>query len=246
MTRLQVALCALLLALAAPAGAITADELVAKNIAAKGGAVALDAVQNVRRSGRLVTGGGQRVYGVVETRRRPDSIREDMSLQGLTQVQSYDGKEGWKIDPFGGRKDPERVPADDLKGLIENAAIGGPLAGYRERGDTLEYLGTEDIDGTAAHKLKLAAKGGDLRYVYLDPDHFLEIRIESQRAVRGVKRTIVTDLGEYEKVEGVYWPLALTFGRKGSRDPAKVQYEKVEVNIALDPAYFSFPAGTTN
>jgi hypothetical protein len=246
MTRSQTALCALLLALAAPAGAITADELAAKNIEARGGAAALDAIQNVRRSGRLVTGGGQRVYGVVETRRRPDSIREDMSLQGLTQVQSYDGNEGWKIDPFGGRKDPERVPADDLKGLIEGAAIGGPLAGYRERGDTLEYLGTEDIDGTVAHKLKLASKSGDVRYLYLDPDHFLEIRIESQRIVRGVKRTIVTDLGEYEKVEGVYWPLALTFGRKGSRDPVKVQYEKVEVNIALDPGYFSFPAGAKN
>ena len=246
MTRSQYALCALLLAIAAPAGAITADELAAKNIEARGGAAALDAIQNVRRSGRLVAGGGQRIYGVVETRRRPDSIREDLSLQGLTQVQSYDGSEGWKIDPFGGRKDPERVPADDLKGLIEGAAIGGPLAGYRERGDTLEYLGTEDIDGTVAHKLKLASKGGDVRYVYLDPDHFLEIRIESQRTVRGVKRMIVTDLGEYEKIEGIYWPLALTFGRKGSRDPAKIQYEKVEVNIALDPGYFSFPAGAKN
>ena len=246
MTRSQNALCALLLAIAAPAGAITADELAAKNIEARGGAAALDAVQNVRRSGRLVTDGGQRVYGVVETRRRPESIREDMSLQGLTQVRSYDGREGWKIDPFGGRKDPERVPADDMKGLVENAAIGGPLAGYRERGDTLEYLGTEDIDGTVAHKLKLASKGGDVRYVYLDPDHFLEIRIESQRTVRGVKRMIVTDLGEYEKIEGIYWPLALTFGRKGSRDLAKIQYEKVEVNIALDPGYFSFPAGAKN
>ena len=246
MTRSQIAVCALLLALAAPAGAVTAEDLAAKNVAAKGGAAALDAVQSVRRSGRLVTGNGGRVYGIVETRRRPESIREDLSLQGLTQVQSCDGKEGWKIDPFGGRKDPERLPADDLKGLIEGAAIGGPLEGYRERGDTLEYLGTEDIDGTVAHKLKLTSRGGDLRYVYLDPDYFLEIRIESQRTVRGAKRTIVMDLGEYEKVGGVYWPLALTFGRKGSRDPAKVQYEKVEVNIALEPGYFSFPAGARN
>lgn len=246
MTRSQIAVCALLLAFAAPAGAVTAEDLAAKNVAARGGAAALDAVQSVRRSGRLVTGNGGRVYGIVETRRRPESIREDLSLQGLTQVQSYDGKEGWKIDPFGGRKDPERLPADDLKGLIEGAAIGGPLEGYRERGDTLEYLGTEDIDGTVAHKLKLASRGGDLRYVYLDPDYFLEIRIESQRTVRGAKRTIVMDLGEYEKVGGVYWPLALTFGRKGSRDPAKVQYEKVELNIALEPGYFSFPASARN
>lgn len=246
MIRTQLTLCVLLLGLAAQSHAITADELVAKNIAAKGGATALEAVQNVRRTGKLVINSGQFVLGVSDTRRRPDSIREEASLQGLTQVESYDGKEGWKIDPFAGRKDPERMPADDLKGLIENAEIGGPLAGYRQRGDTLEYLGTEDVDGTAAHKLKLSGKSGDVRYVYLDPDYFLEIRIESQRSVRGVKRTVVTDLGEYEKVAGVYWPLALTTGSKGDSSPAKIQYETVEVNVPLDAGYFSFPANAKN
>jgi hypothetical protein len=246
MTCTQLTLCALLLGLAAQAHAVTAEELAAKNIEAKGGAAALDAVQTVRRSGKLVIGGGQFVLGMVDTRKRPDSIREEASLQGLTQVEAYDGKDGWKIDPFGGRKDPERMPADDLKGLIESAEIGGPLAGYRGRGDELEYLGTEDIDGTAAHKLKLTSKAGDVRYVYLDPDYFLEIRIESQRNVRGVKRTVVTDLGEYEKVEGVYWPFAIASGRKGDSDPAKVQYEKIEVNVPVDASYFAFPVTASN
>jgi hypothetical protein len=246
MTCTQLTLCALLLGLAAQAHAVTAEELAAKNIEAKGGAAALDAVQTVRRSGKLVINGGQFVLGVVDTRKRPDSIREEASLQGLTQVEAYDGKDGWKIDPFGGRKDPERMPADDLKGLIESAEIGGPLAGYRERGDRLEYLGTEDIDGTAAHKLKLTSKAGDVRYVYLDPDYFLEIRVESQRNVRGVKRTVVTDLGEYEKVEGVYWPFAIASGRKGDSDPAKVQYEKIEVNVPVDASYFAFPVTASN
>jgi len=246
MTCTQLTLCALLLGLAARAHAVTAEELAAKNIEAKGGAAALDAVQSVRRSGKLVIGGGQFVLGVVDTRKRPDSIREEASLQGLTQVEAYDGKDGWKIDPFGGRKDPERMPADDLKGLIESAEIGGPLAGYRGRGDKLEYLGTEDIDGTAAHKLKLTSKAGDVRYVYLDPDYFLEIRIESQRNVRGVKRTVVTDLGEYEKIEGVYWPFAIASGRKGDSDPAKVQYEKIEVNVPVDASYFAFPVTASN
>jgi len=246
MTRTQLTLCALLLGVAAQAHAITAEELAAKNIEAKGGAAALDAVQSVRRNGKLSINGGQFVLAIMDASQRPGSIREEASLQGLTQVEAYDGKEGWKIDPFSGRKDPERMPADDLKGLIENAEIGGPLAGYRQRGDKLEYLGTEDIDGTAAHKLKLTGKSGDVRYVYLDPDYFLEIRIESQRTVRGVKRTIVTDLGEYEKVAGVYWPLALTSGRKGGSDPAKVQYDKVEVNVQFDPGYFSFPVPAKN
>ncbi len=246
MTRTKIAVCAMLLGLAARAGAFTADELAAKNIEARGGAAALAAVKDVRRSGQLIINGGQFTLGVVETRQRPDSIREEATLQGLTQVEAYDGKDGWKIDPFQGRKDPERTSPDDLKGLIENAQIGGPLEDYKARGATLEYAGTEDIDGTAAHKLKLTQKNGDVQYVYLDPDYFLEIRIESQRSVRGVKQTVITDLGEYEKVAGVFWATAITSGRKGDSSPAKIIYDKVEVNIPLDAGYFSFPAPATN
>jgi hypothetical protein len=246
MTRTKIALCAILLGLAARAGAFTADELAAKNIEARGGGAALAAIENVRRSGQLILNGGQFTLGVVETRRRPDSIRDEATLQGLTQVEAYDGKEGWKIDPFQGRKDPERTSPDDLKGLIEDAQIGGPLEDYKARGATLEYAGTEDIDGTAAHKLKLTQKNGDVQYIYLDPDYFLEIRIESQRSVRGVKQTVITDLGEYEKVADVFWATAITSGRKGDSSPAKIIYDKVEVNIPLDAGYFSFPAAATN
>ena len=246
MTRTKIALCTILLGLAASAGAFTADELAAKNIEARGGSASLAAVKDVRRSGQLIYNGGQFTLGVVETRQRPDSIREEATLQGLTQVEAYDGKDGWKIDPFQGRKDPERTSPDDWKGLIENAQIGGPLEDYKARGATLEYAGTEDIDGTAAHKLKLTQKNGDLQYVYLDPDYFLEIRIESQRSVRGVKQTVITDLGEYEKVADVFWPTAITSGRKGDSSPAKIIYDKVEVNVPLDAGYFSFPAAAKN
>src|SRR4051812_34690172 len=93
--------------------AITAQELVAKNIEAKGGDAALQAVTSLRRHGKVSINGGQYVLDIVEVKQRPNSIRVEASLQGLTQVQAYDGKDGWKIDPFGGRKDPERMPTDD-------------------------------------------------------------------------------------------------------------------------------------
>jgi hypothetical protein len=239
--RTRIATCALLLLAAGSAQAWTAEELVAKNIEAHGGAAALAKVQTVRRSGQMIVNSGQFTLGYVETRRRPSSVKEEASLQGLTQVEAYDGKDGWRIDPFQGRKDPERTSADDLKGLIEDAQIGGPLEGYAARGATLEYMGTEDIDGTDAHKIRVSQKSGDIQYVYLDPDYFLEIRVESERLVRGVKQVFVADFGEYEKVEGVYWATAITAGRKGDSDPAKIVFDKVEVNIPLAQNYFSFP-----
>jgi hypothetical protein len=232
---------ALLLA-ATSAHALTATELVAKNIEAKGGAAALQAVKSLRREGRLVVNGGQFVLELAETKQRPDSIRTEVSMQGLSQVQAYDGKDGWRIDPFGGRKDPERMPADDVKEFIEDASIDGVLPDAAAAGDLIEYLGTEDVDGTPAHKLKVTRKEGGVQYVYLDPDYFLEIRIESQRVVRGVKRTSVTDFGNYEKVGGVFWPLSIESGLKGEGDPAKFEYKSAAVNPTIAPDYFSFPA----
>jgi hypothetical protein len=221
---------------------LTAAELVDRNVEAKGGAAALQSVRSLRREGKLIVNGGQYVMNLVETKQRPGSVRTEVSLQGLSQVQAYDGKEGWRIDPFGGRKDPERMPADDVREYAEDASIDGVLADARAAGSSIEYLGTEDIDGTQAHKLKVVRKDGGVQYVYLDPDYFLEIRVESQRTVRGVKRTAVTDYGNYEKVGGVFWPLSIESGIKGAGDPAKYEYDSAVVNPELAADYFSFPA----
>jgi hypothetical protein len=221
--------------------ALTAAELVAKNIEAKGGAAALQAVKSLRREGRLIVNGGQFVLDLRETKQRPESIRTEFSMQGLSQVQAYDGKEGWRIDPFGGRKDPERMPADDVREYAEDASIDGVLADAAAAKLPIEYLGTEDIDGTQAHKLKVTRKDGGVQYVYLDPDYFLEIRVESQRTVRGVKRTSVTEYGNYEKVGGVFWPLSIESGIKGEGDPSKFEYRTAVVNPEIEPDYFSFP-----
>src|SRR5438046_3620926 len=143
----------------------TVDELVAKNVAAKGGADALRALQSVRFTGKLLVNGGQIQLGYVETKKRPGEVRGEVTLQGMTAVQAYDGEGGWTVSPFQGRKDPEKMSADDTKSLMEEAEIDGPLVDWKAKGSTVEYLGTEDVDGTLAHKLKVVRKNGDVTFV---------------------------------------------------------------------------------
>ena len=218
------------------------DTLVAKNIEAKGGAQALKAMQSLQMKGKLLVNNGQMELGYEQTKARPENVRSELTLQGMTMVQAYDGKEAWKISPFQGRKDPEKMSADDTKALVEEAEIDGPLVNWKEKGSTVEYLGTEDIDGTQAHKLKVARKNGDVNYVYLDPDHFLEIRIVTQRTVQGAQTETETDLGEYEKIGGVFIPFSIEAGMKGSSDKQKLVIEKADVNVPVDEAEFHFPA----
>ena len=220
----------------------TVDELVSKNIEAKGGATALRDLQSLRLTGKLlVQQGGEIELGYLQIKKRPDEVRTEASLQGMTQIQAYDGKEGWKVSPFFGRKDPERMSADDVKALVEDSEIDGPLVDWKAKGSTVEYLGTEEVDGTLAHKLKVVRKNGDVSFVYLDPDHFLEFRILTQRTRHGAYEEVETDLGDYEKTAGVFIPTSIESGRKGDPDKRKIIIDKVEANVPVDDTIFHFP-----
>ena len=113
-------------------------------------------------------------------------------------------------------------------------------AEYLRGGD--QRLGTEDVDGTLAHKLKVTRKNGDVNYVYLDPDHFLEIRVVTQRTVQGAQVETETDLGEYEKIGGVFIPFSIEAGMKGSSGKQKLIFEKADVNVPVEDTSFHFPA----
>jgi len=220
---------------------LTLDELVAKNVAAKGGADALRALQSVRFTGKMLVNEGQLQLAYVETKKRPGEVRSEASLQGMTAIQAYDGEQGWKVYPFQGRKDPEKMSADDTKSLIEEAEIDGPLVDWKAKGSTVEYLGREDVDGTSAHKLKVVRKNGDVTFVYLDPDAFLEIRKTTQRVEQGAQVEVETDVGDYEKIAGVFLPFSIESGRKGDPDKQKIVIDKAEPNISVDDATFKFP-----
>src|SRR5438874_12060489 len=223
----------------------TLDEVVAKNIEAKGGADALRALQSLRSNGKMIVNEGQLELAYLQTKKRPGEIRTEFTLQGMTAVQAYDGKEGWRISPFQGRKDPEKISADEAKPLIEDAEIDGPLVDWKAKESTLEYLGREDVDGTSAYKIKVVRKNGDVNFVYLDPDHFLEIRVLTQRVRHGAQEEVETDVSDYEKIGGVFVPFSIEEGHKGDPDKQKTVIEKAEANVPVDDAIFHFPGSAS-
>jgi hypothetical protein len=219
----------------------TADELIAKNIQARGGMEKMKAIKTLRMTGRFEGGGGF-TASVGQENQRPDLIRETFTLQGMTQVQAYDGATGWQIQPFGGKKDPELMGEDDLRDLLLDADFDGPLVDYKEKGSTVEYLGHDVVDGDDALRLKITLKNGDIIYDYLDPDTFIEIRKEIQQFIRGSVRDRVQGLGSYKPVAGVMCPFSISQGPKNHPDAQTITVQKMEANVPIDPADFALPA----
>jgi hypothetical protein len=236
---------ALMLLIAVPCLALvsysqTADELIAKNIQARGGGEKMKAIKTIRMTGRFEGGGGF-TASVGQENMRPNLVRDTFSLQGMTAIQAYDGTTGWQVRPFGGKKDPQLMGEDDLRDLLLDADFDGPLVDYKEKGSTVEYLGHDVVDGDDALRLKVTLKNGDIIYDYLDPDTFVEIRREVQQFIRGSQRDKVFEFGSYKPVAGVMYPFSIAQGPKNDPTEQTITVQKMEANVKIDPADFMLP-----
>lgn len=226
-----------------PALGVTVDELIAKNIEARGGIDKINAISSVKATGKMSFGQGdfKLDLGFAQMIKGGVGCRTEVSLQGLTAINANDTKEAWQISPFQGRRDPERASADEFKANEYCSDIAGPLVDHQAKGHKVEYQGTEDFDGTEAHKLKVSLKNGNVQYYLLDPDYFLEILVRSKVTQRGVEFESETEFGNYEQVAGVWWPFSIESGPKGQPRGQKITIEKAEVNVAIDDSLFAFP-----
>jgi hypothetical protein len=228
------------------AAAQDAQSLIAKNLEARGGAAALSAIKSISFEGRTIYPGDfELTYKEVRARLGAvDASRVDLGLQGLDVVTSYDGRGGWRINPFQGRKDPERMSADEAQALADSSLIDGPLLASRRDGSRVDYLGRDDFDGTLAYKLKVTQKDGDEFVYWLDPDTFLEIKVDETRRIRGAQQTNETELGDYEKVAGVYFPMSIEGWSQGHpNDRQRIIIATAAANPPVDPAFFAEPRG---
>ena len=220
----------------------TVDELVNKNIQAHGGADKLKAIKSVKMSGKMSMQGGMEAPFVFE-KKRPDKLRIEFIVQGITGIQAYDGATAWALMPFTGSKDPQKMTADDTKDMVEQADFDGPLVDYKAKGNTIEYVGKEDVEGTEAHKLKLTLKNGNVRYLYLDPDTGLEMKATAMIKREGVETSVDSFFGDYKEVNGMTFPFSIEQKVKGQPGP-QFTVEKVELDVDLQDSLFVMPQGT--
>lgn len=234
--------------LAGVARAQTVEELIEKNLAARGGKDKITAVQSIRMSGKLNMGGQMEMPMTMELK-RPDKMRMEMTIQGMTLVQAYDGENGWTIMPFGGKKDPEPMPADQRKSMREQADFDGVLVNYKEKGHQIDLVGKEELEGTSVYKLKVTRKEGDVTYVYLDAESYLEIKNTMRRVMNG--RDVETEIvySDYKPVEGFLYAHSMNMKVKGGEaamlpPSVTMTFDKIEVNPSIGMDRFEMPKPT--
>ena len=134
----------------------TVDEIVARNLAAKGGAEKLRAVTSVKMTVRVKGAGG--VMRSVSWAKRPNMMRRENTTDGQTFVFGFDGKTVWAINPLTGTRAREITgPQADMT-RQDAGDFDSVLLDYKDKGHTVELVGTEAVQGIKMHRLRVTRR----------------------------------------------------------------------------------------
>lgn len=229
---------ALLVACPAPS---PVDEVVAANLAARGGKERIQALRSIRETGTATASGG-RVARVVREIKRPGLFRLEFSVQGTTSVFANDGQTGWQVAPLQGVFEPQVVaPEADAAGGVDQHDIEGPLVDWREKGHLVELAGREMLPGGEAHKLKLTLAGGAVRYDYVDAVSHLVVRSDFTRMIRGRPVELQNTFSDFREVGGLVFPHHIETRAKDRPEVVTIEIETIELDPELDDALFRLP-----
>ena len=218
----------------------TVDEIVAHYLKSSGGLDKIQAVKTLRRNGKFIGGGGFEAL-LMQENKRESLVREEFTILGMTAINAYDGKTGWKIEPWNGKKDAESLGEEELKAIVDTADFDGPLVDYKKKGYRIDFAGMDKFEGTDTFKLRVVKPNGDVYLYYLDTDYYVPIKIDTKRMVRGAEREYETVLGDYKEVAGWYLPYSFETNVKGSQDKQKIVYDTIQANVELDDKRFEMP-----
>ena len=220
----------------------TADEVIEKAIAARGGLEKIKSVQSERISGRVTL--AKDVEGtVVLELERPHKLRSEITVADQKIQRVYDGKSaGWTVNPFSGNKEVQSMSEEELKGMPDEADLDGPLVEYQAKGSQVEFVGKEDLDGKPVYRLKLTTKNGEVRAYFLDATTFLTVKWEGLRKVGEQSLPWEANLSDYREVNGLKFPFKIEQGSPGTDFQQSLSIEKVELNPKLEEAHFAKPA----
>ncbi|MFN8361548.1 MAG: hypothetical protein U0264_16690 [Candidatus Kapaibacterium sp.] len=219
----------------------TAEDIVAKSIQATGGIDKIKAINSMKMTGNVLFMGMELPSTI--TSKRPMKLRVETTFQGSARIEAFDGTTAWSVNPFSpsGSKEPEVMSEDQAKQTKDQADIDGDFVDYQAKGHTIEYIGKDEMEGSAVFKLKVTKKTGDVSIYFIDADNYLPIKIVTKTKAQGnnIEEGELV-LGNYKSVSGVQMAHSLEF-RSGGVTTFQVIINKVETNIPIDDSIFVMP-----
>lgn len=216
------------------------DTIIARYLAARGGADRIRHTKSIRLSGHMDFGAGATGADTIEMA-RPVRIHTVVHLTQGTIVQGYDGTTAWGVNPFNGDSTARVLDAGTAKNVIAGADMDGPLLDYRARGITITPAGLDTAQGRPAWALTVARPDSTVDTYFIDTASYQLTRWQGRRVADGVPVIYETYFSDYRQAGGMWFPGRLeshTLGRPGRQ---LIVVDAVAVDLPVDDARFRKP-----
>jgi hypothetical protein len=232
----------------APAAKLSAEQIVEKNVAARGGLEAWRKIQTMIWFGHIESAHAPMpsVQFILQ-QERPNKIRFEINAMGDKTLRVFDGRQGWKLRASRGRPDVSPYTLEEVRFEQSGPGIDGVLIDYSAKGSSVEVAGVDDLDKRQAYHLVLRTASGEVQQVWVDTQTFLEVRYDrTAPAAADASRTVTVVYRDYHTFEGVKIPSVIETGGKTGNTPDRMVIEKVVLNPRLDAGTFSEPGTHRN
>jgi len=220
------------------------EELIKKHVAALGGLDALNVIRTMRFNGRMVEPKFTlEDFNVI--RMKPNFQKVWMPFGEGFFAEGFDGVDAWEkpvADEHGHRV--EGAPAEALRHAMELPGVMRPLPEFVARGNSLELVGTQEVEGRAVYLLKATLTDGFEKAYYMDAETYLITRSRDKRAFHPTfdptENHIETVMSDFREVDGVM----IAF-RESQRDwvtgevLGELTWRRMEINVALREGDFA-------
>jgi hypothetical protein len=214
-------------------GQITAEEIVSKHLDAIGGAEKWKNVNTMVMEGTLSAMGAE--IGMKFIAEQNKGNKQEISFGGMTGYRFTTPDMGYSYLPFQGQSAPEPITGEEVKESIDDLDIQGNLVDYKAKGHSIEFLGTEDIEGTECFKLKVNRKNSGDKTMFIDKESFLLLRESQKRTANGQEMELIVDLGDYREVDGLKVPFTM------SQPFGSIVFSSVKINAPIPEDSFAKP-----
>jgi len=215
---------------------LTADEIVQKNIQAKGGLQKLKAISSIKQTGTLTLQGVDTPVTIYS--KRPNLQRQEIQLGDKVVVNGFDGVTAWIINPLLGAPGPIQVNGPQADAIREQSNFDGPLVDYKRQGTTIAVVPGDDLlENRKLIHLKLTTRLQNVTHLYLDAETYLEAKMETETPRFKVEQRML----DYREINGVKVAFRTRTMANGQVQ-SELKLDKVEFDIPMELSLFKAKA----
>ena len=222
------------------------EEIIGNYLENTGGAENWENVKGIRMNASINQMGMEIPIEMVQLK---DKMYTKISIQGQEIKQGvFDGETLWSTNFMSMKAEKnDQEDVDNIKN--ELAEFPDPFLNYKDKGFTVELMGTETVEGSDVYKIKLTKKpmvvdGEEVPNVsiyYFDSENFVPIMVhEEVMSGPGKGMIMESKMSDYQEVEGLYMPFSMTQGVK-DQPGQPITITSIELNPTVDESEFEFP-----